>query len=96
MVLERATDYIIALLELLEAEGRSAGKATVAIAMKVALLVGGAILVTIALGVLGWSLFWALEPHWGRAWAAFACAILLLILGGGLMWFANRPKGSTK
>lgn len=91
-MLERITDYIIALLELLEAEGRSAGKATVVIATKVALLVGGAILVTIALIIFGWSLFWALEPWWGRAWAAFFCALLLLILGGGLMWFANRRK----
>jgi hypothetical protein len=91
-VLERATDYIIALLELLEAEGRSAGKATVAIATKVAILLGGAILATAALITFGLSFFWALEPYWGRAWAAFACALLLLILGGGLIWFANRRK----
>lgn len=93
-MLERFTEYVIALLELLEAEGRSAGKGVVVIATRLALLVGGGLLVTVALFLFGWSLFLALEPVWGRAGAAFACAVLLLILGGGLMWFANRPKRS--
>jgi hypothetical protein len=95
-VVERFTEYVIAFLELLEAEGRSAGRGTIIIATKLALLVGGGIVLTVALVVLGWSLFLALESVWGRAWAAFACALLLLLLGGGLMWFANRPRNSTK
>jgi len=94
-MLERFTDYAIALLELLEAEGRAARRGVVAAATKLALSAGGALLVTAAFALFGWALYLALAPVWGQAGATLACGALLLILGGGLVWLANR-KNSAK
>ncbi|MDT3682008.1 MAG: hypothetical protein WC972_11305 [Trueperaceae bacterium] len=94
-MLERFTDYAIAFLGLLEAEGRAARKGLVAAATKLALSAGGALLLTLAFALFGWALYLALAPVWGQAWATVACGALLLILGGGLLWFANR-KSSRK
>ncbi len=94
-MLERITDYALAFLGLLEAEGRSARRNIVAAGTKLALSAGGALLLTAAFALFGWSLYLVLTPVWGRAGAALACGALLLILGGGLLWFANR-KNSAK
>lgn len=94
-MLDKFTDYAIAFLGLLEAEGRSASKNIVAIGTKLALIAGGALLLTTAFAVFGWSLFLVLTPVWGQAGAALACGVLLLLLGGGVLWFANR-KNSLK
>ena len=89
-MLEKFTEYAVAFLGLLEAEGRSARKNVVMIGTKLALVVGGGTLLTAALAVFSWALFIALAPAWGRPWAAVACGALLLLLGGGLLWLANR------
>lgn len=94
-MLERFTEYTLALLGLLEAEGRSARRNIVATGTKLALIAGGGLLLTVALGILGWSLYLALVPVWGQPGAALACGTVLLILGGGLLWYANR-KNSMK
>ncbi len=94
-MLERFTDYTLALLGLLEAEGRSARKNIVATGTKLAVVAGGAALLTAAFALFGWALYLVLVPVWGKPGAALACGALLLVLGGGLLWFANR-KNSTK
>ena len=88
-MLKRFTDYTIAFLELVEAEARNAGAGLVKAGTNVALAVVGAILLGIAAAVFGWSLFLALRPVWGEAGAAAACAGLILVLGGVLLWLAS-------
>jgi len=88
-VLKRFTDYTIAFLELLEAEARSAGAGIVRAGTNLAFALVGAVLLGIAAGVFGWSLFLALRPVWGEAGAAAACALLILVLGGVLLWLAS-------
>lgn len=89
-MLEKFTEYTVALLGLLEAEGRSVRKNVVATGAKLALVVGGGLLLTAALAVFSWALYMALTPIWGRPWAAVACGALLLVLGGGLLWLTTR------
>jgi len=89
-MLERFTDYFIAFLGLLEAEGRAARRNIVAAGARLALSAGGALLLTAAFALFGLALYLALAPHWGQAWAVVACAALLCLLGGGLLWLANR------
>lgn len=89
-MLERFTDYFIAFLDLLEAEGRSARKHVVAAGARLALSAGGAFLLTVAFALFGLALYLALAPLWGQAGALLACAALLCVLGGGLLWLASR------
>ena len=92
-MLKRFTDWFIALLELLEAEGRNAGAGLIRIGSGLAFAVVGVILLGVAAGVFGWSLFLALSPVWGAAGAAAACGVLVLLFGGVLLWLAgSRTK----
>lgn len=91
-MLERFTEYVLALLSLLEAEGRSARRNIVATGTKLAIVVGGALLLTAAFALFGWSLYLVLVPVWGQAGAALAYGALLLVLGGGLLWYANKKS----
>lgn len=88
-MLRRATDYLIALLELLEAQAQNlkAGLFRTGSALMFALV--GIGLLGAAAGVLGWALYVALLPYWGREGAAAACAGLLALLGGVFLWLAS-------
>lgn len=88
-MLKRLTDWLIAVLELLEAEGRSAGAGLIRVGTGLAFAFTGVLLLGLAASVLGWSLFLALRPVWGEAGAAAACGVLILIAGGVLLWLAN-------
>ncbi len=92
-MLKRVTDYLIALLELLEAEASNlkAGLLRTGTALGLALV--GVGLLAAAAGVLGWSAYAALVPYWGRSGAAAACAGVLALLGGVFLW-AARSHGS--
>ena len=89
-MLDRFTDYVIAFLGLLEAEGRSARKNIVAAGARLALSAGGAFLLTAAFALFGLALYLVLAPRWGQAGAVLACGALLCALGGGLLWLASR------
>ncbi len=88
-MLQRFTDYVIALLELLETQARSAGAGLVRAGTNLGIALAGVCLVFIALVLSGLALYLALEPFWGAAGAVAATAFLLLLLGGLLLWLAS-------
>ena len=92
-MLKRFTRYVIALLDLLEAELHNVGASLVRSGTNLALAVVGVLLLGGALAVFGWSLFLALRPVWGAAGAAAACGALLLVFGAVLLLMAgNRGR----
>lgn len=88
-MLKQFTDYFIAALELVEAQTRGAASGIVKAGTNVTLAVAGASVVGIAALVFGAALFLALRPVWGDAGAAAACGVLLVLLGGVLLWIAH-------
>lgn len=84
------SDFLIALLELLEAEARSARKGIVELSISL-LLVGlaGALLLG-AIGFLIWALFLLIDPHLPRAASAVICAVVVLLFAGALLFSAKR------
>ncbi len=92
-MLKQFTDYFIAALELVEAQARSAGSGLVKTGINLTLAVSGAAVIGVAALVFGVALFLALRPLWGDAGAAAACGVLLVILGGVLLWIgSSRSK----
>lgn len=92
-MLKRATDYLIALLELLEAEASNLKAGLLHTGTSLALMLVGIGLLAAAASVLGWAAYRALVPYWGQAGAAAACALLLALFGGGFLWAASS-RGS--
>jgi hypothetical protein len=89
-VLRRFTAYVIALLELFEAEATSAVRVgLVRAGTSVALATVGIGLLAAAAALLGWALYQALLPYWGKAGSAAACAVLLALFGGVFIWSAG-------
>lgn len=88
-MLKKATDYLIALLELLEAEARNLKAGLFRTGTALTLMAAGVGLMAAAAAVLGWAAYLALLPYWGRAGAAAACGVLLLLLGGVFLWLAS-------
>lgn len=94
-MLKRATDYLIALLELLEAEAANLKSGLLRTGSALALALVGIGLFAAAAAVLGWAAYLALLPYWGRAGAAAACAVLLALFGGGFLWAASSRAGKS-
>ena len=88
-MLKQFTDYFIAALELVEAQAKNAGAGLVRAGTNVTLAVAGALIMGVASVVFGAALFLALRPVWGDAGAAAACGVLLVLLGGILLWIAS-------
>jgi len=91
-VLKRVTDYLIALLDLLEAEASGLRVGLLRTGTALTLVFAGIALFTAAAAVFGWALYLTLLPYWGRAGAAAACGGLLVLIGGGFLW-AARSRG---
>ncbi|HNQ99699.1 MAG TPA: hypothetical protein PKN52_06840 [Trueperaceae bacterium] len=88
-MLRRFTAYVIALLELAEAEATSAVRAGLVRAGRaVALLVAGIGLLVAAAALLVWAAYQALLPYWGKAGSGAACAVLLALFGAIFLWLA--------
>jgi hypothetical protein len=91
-VLHALTEYIIALLELLESEGRNARRGLVKLVKSAAFVVIGALLLLAATGFLIWSLLLALTPVIGLAAAALICGLGLLGSAGLLLWLGTQQS----
>lgn len=94
-MLGRFTDYLIALLELLEAQAKSLGAGLVAAGTNLAVAVAGVVLASLGLLALVLAVYLSLAPLWGPAGATAASAALLLLLGGGLVWLAGQRSQRT-
>lgn len=80
----------IALLELLEAEGRALRKATLNTGRALALLVGAGVFLLAGAALLGWALYQYLLTLTTPSLSAAIIGLLALLLGGALLWFSHR------
>jgi len=94
-MLKRATDYLIALVELLEAEAKVLQASLLRTGTTLSLVVVGVLLLGAAAAVLGWSAYLVLLPYLGRAGAAACCAAALALLGGIFLWTASSRRSRS-
>lgn len=94
-MLRRTTEYVIALLELLEAQTNVLRASLLRTGTTLTLTVVGIGLMAAAASVLSWALYAALLPYWGRAGAAAACGALLALLGGVFLWVAGSRSSKS-
>lgn len=83
------SDYLIALVELLEAEGRSAKRNAFALATAIAIFMLGILLLAGAAGFLVAGLYLGLATVLHPAWVALICGGALLVTGGIVLWLAR-------
>lgn len=88
------TEYLIGLLELIEAEGRTLRQAVIRTGLSLGLLMVAVGLVLTGLGFLLASGYMTLAIWWGPSWAAFALGLVTLVLAAGLIWLAQRLSQS--
>lgn len=88
--METLTEFIIRLVELVEAEARSlrAGFLRLGVGV-VVLLVAGALLIS-GVGLLSWASYLQLTLFVSPAGAAGIVGVGLLLLAGGLIWVAAK------
>lgn len=94
-MLKRATDYLIALVELLEAEAKVLQASLLRTGTTLSLVAVGVLLLGAAAAVLGWSAYLVLLPYLGRAGAAACCAAALALLGGIFLWTASSRRSRS-
>lgn len=85
-------DVLIAALELLEAEARSARKGLMQMAGGAVLLVLAGLLALAAAAFLAWALLTALYPVMAPPLARLLTGVAVLIVAGGSLWAAARTN----
>lgn len=88
-MLRGLSDYLIALLELLEAEGRSAKRNAFKLATAIAVFALGIFLMAGAAAFLVAGVYLGLVTVLHPAWVALICGGTLLVLGGIVLWIAQ-------
>lgn len=83
-------DILIAALELLEAEARSARKGLTRVAGVTVLLAAAGLLAVGAAAFLAWALVTALYPVMAPPLARLLTGLVVLVVSGGLLWAAAR------
>jgi len=83
-------DVLIAALELLEAEARSARQGVARLAGAVVLLSAAALLAVGAVALLAWALVTALYPVMAPPLARLLAGLAVLAVSGGSLWVAVR------
>ncbi|MCB1694243.1 MAG: hypothetical protein KDI19_15835 [Pseudomonadales bacterium] len=83
-------DFIVAFLELMEAEGRSLRRAVVSVAWQVALMTVAAIVLLVGVVLLGRSLYGFLAASLSPDAAFALVGSLAILLGGGVLWKLYR------
>ena len=83
------SDDLISLLDLLEAEGRSAKRNAYALATAVAVFTLGTIIMAGSVGFLVVALYLGLTTVMSPAWVALVCGLTLLLTGVIVLWLAR-------
>jgi len=83
-------DTLIAALELLEAEARSARKGATRMAGAAVLLAAAGLLALGAAALLAWALMTALYPVMAPPLARLLTGLAVLAVAGGVLWAATR------
>jgi len=81
---------VIALTDLLEAEGRTLRINLMRAALGVALVLAAVLLVCVGLCLCLWAVYLSMSVYWGATGAAFFVAALILAAAGLLAWTATR------
>lgn len=84
------TEYIIALMDLLEAEGRSLRVHVMRTGVGLACLAGAALLAFLGIGFMLWAAYQGLVLQLGAVNAALMIGVVMLILAGVMAWIARR------
>lgn len=84
------TEYLIALVELLEAEGRSLRRWTLEVGFTICLMLFSGLLVVAGLALAGWGLYQFLASAMSPPAAALVIGLVGLALGGGILWQLHR------
>lgn len=88
--LNRLADFIIALVELLEAEGRALRRGVVRLAQALALGVGALVMAAGGAALLLWAFYQWMTAEVGYPANAAATGVVTLIAAGGMAWIASR------
>lgn len=83
------TEYFLALLDVLEAEGRSAKRNVMSLAMAIGIFTLGILLFAGAAGFLVTALYLGLSAALSPAWAALVSGAALVAMGGITVWIAR-------
>lgn len=84
------SDFVIALLDLLEAEAKSARKGVFKLAVSLTLLSLAGLLALGALGLFVAALYLYLITIVSAALSAFLCGLLVIVIAGVFVWNARR------
>jgi hypothetical protein len=88
--LSALADLSIALVELLEAEGRALERGLVRVTASSGLAISAAVLGLAGLGLCLWGVYLYLATVLAAPLAALATGLLTLTVSGGLLWTALR------
>lgn len=83
-------EFIIALLELLEAEGRDLRRGIHEISLGLGFIIVGGILLLSGIVFLALALYLYLTRTMPPSTVMMICGLLSLIISGGLIWIASR------
>lgn len=85
------TQYVLAFLEVAEAEGRALRSSTVRMVSAIMMLLVAALLALGGLGLLVWALFLGFARGAGvdPSWAAFWTGMITLLASGVIAWIAK-------
>ena len=81
---------MIALTDLLEAEGRALKRSTVRTGVALAFVAVTAVLLVVGLGLCFWAGYQYLALALGPIKASLICGLVVLALAGGLAWQTRR------
>ena len=95
-MLRALSDFVISLLELLEAESRSLRKGVVTLGTSLVFVSLAGFILFFALAFLIWSLYQALTPLLPAAVVSLLCGLTLLILAGVCLWIARNQIRTNK
>lgn len=87
---EALAEFIIAIFDLIEAEGRLAKKHVVRMGGAFVIALAALPLVLAAFGAMVWALYLSLVPAFTPVQALLLCSLLLLILAGLMIYLAKR------
>ena len=81
---------IVALADLLEAEGRSLRRATARLGLSLVLFAVAGLAVVAGLCLCLWGLYQYLAFSYGGVTAAVSIGVVSIVVAGGILWIAQR------
>lgn len=89
-MLNNVTDFIIASLDLVEAELKAAQRGIVLLGVMLVAGIASGIIMLGALGLLVWSFYLVLLGYFEQPGALFLCALVLILIAGAPLCYLRR------